>query len=424
MPIALVDCNNFYVSCERMFNPKLEGKPVVVLSNNDGCAVARSNEVKALGIKMGEPWFRMKDMAKQHGIIALSSNYALYGDLSARVMATLAEFSPQQEVYSIDECFLDLSGIDPATLADYGQKIRKTVKRNVGIPVCVGIADTKTLAKLANHCAKKDLAGNNGVCDFGRLNELQRRKLFSSIPVGEIWGVGRKITEGLAKLYINTVEDLRNASPEYLRQQFSIVLVRTVNELNGIPCIELEEAGTPRQQIMVSRSFGAPVSALDDLSESVAYYTTRAAEKLRRDASVAASLCVFIQTNPFKENEEQYSRSFVVPLIQPTDDTTKLVKAALFGLKLIYKPALRYKKSGVLLMGLHEKGAAQRTLFDDPTEQSRSDKMMYVMDAINQRMGKDSVTVGATGTKQRWAMRREQKSPSYTTDMNELMEAW
>jgi DNA polymerase V len=310
------------------------------------------------------------------------------------------------------------------TLADYGQKIRKTVKRNVGIPVCVGIADSKTLAKLANHCAKKELAGNNGVCDFGQLSDKQRSELFASIPVGEVWGIGRKLTEGLAKLNINTVEDLRCANIEYLRQQFSIVLVRTANELNGIPCIELEEAGTPRQQIMVSRSFGAPVSTLDDLSESVAFYTTRAAEKLRRDGSVAASLCVFIQTNPFKANEEQYSRSIVVPLPQPTDDTTKLVKAALCGLKAIFRPALRYRKSGVLLMGLHEKATAQRTLFDDPEEQSRSDKMMCVMDAINRSMGRDSVTIGAAGTKQRWATRREQKSPSYTSDWDELMEAW
>lgn len=423
MPIALVDCNNFYVSCERMFNPKLEGVPVVVLSNNDGCAVARSNEVKALGIKMGEPWFKMKDIAKQHGIIALSSNYSLYGDLSARVMSVLSEFSPQQEIYSIDECFLDLGGFDPTTLMEYGQKIRQAVKLNVGIPVCVGIADTKTLAKLANHCAKKGLAGSEGVCDFGSLSKKQRSELFARISVSEVWGVGRRITEGLATMNINTVKDLCRADPEYLRQRFSIVLVRTVNELNGIPCIELEDAGAPRQQIMVSRSFGAPVSALDDLSESVAFFTTRAAEKLRRDGSVAASLCVFIRTNPFKENEEQYSRSVVVPLTQATDDTTKLVKAALCALKSIYKPALRYMKSGVLLMGLHVKGAAQRTLFDDPAEQSRSDKMMYVMDSINRKMGKDSVTVGATGTKQRWAMRREQKSPSYTTDWGELPEA-
>lgn len=273
MPIALVDCNNFYVSCERMFNPRLEGKPVVVLSNNDGVAVARSNEVKALGIKMGEPWFKMEKIARQHGIVALSSNYSLYGDLSARVMSILSTFSPRQEIYSIDECFLDLDGFDPYSLTAYGQTIRQAVKRNVGIPVCVGIADTKTLAKLANHCAKKGLAGSDGVCDFGQLDEQQRQTLFASLPVGEIWGVGRRITERLVAMNITTVEDLRAASLEMIRSQFSVVLVRTVNELNGIPCIELEDAGTPRQQIMVSRSFGATITGLEDLAESVAYFT-------------------------------------------------------------------------------------------------------------------------------------------------------
>ena len=207
MPIALVDCNNFYVSCERVFNPKLEGVPVVVLSNNDGVAVSRSNEVKALGIKMAEPWFKMEKIAKQHGIIALSSNYTLYGDLSARVMSILSTFSPKQEIYSIDECFLDLNGFDPKTLMDYGQTIRQTIKRNVGIPVCVGIADTKTLAKLANHCAKKRFAGKDGVCDFGRYTDMQRGKLFTTIPVGDVWGVGRKITERLLTMGIKTVED-------------------------------------------------------------------------------------------------------------------------------------------------------------------------------------------------------------------------
>ena len=262
LPLALVDCNNFYVSCERVFNPKLEGKPVVVLSNNDGCAVSRSNEVKALGLKMGEPWFKMEKLAKQHGIIALSSNYSLYGDLSARVMSILSDFSPKQEIYSIDECFLDLEGFEPQSLMAYGQRIRQTVKQNVGIPVCVGIADTKTLAKLANHCAKKGLAGENGVCDFGRLNEQACNALFASIPVGEVWGVGRRFTEKLLPMNIETVEDLRRADQEYIRQQFSIVLERTVQELNGIPCIELEEAGTPRQQIMVSRSFGTEVTGV------------------------------------------------------------------------------------------------------------------------------------------------------------------
>lgn len=420
MPIALVDCNNFYVSCERVFNPKLEGKPVVVLSNNDGVAVARSSEVRALGVKMGEPWFKLEKLAKQHGIIALSSNYSLYGDLSARVMSILATFSPKQEVYSIDECFLDLDGFAPDTLADYGQTIRKTIKRNVGIPVCVGIADTKTLAKLANHCAKKGFAGQNGVCDFGRLSEVELSRLFGGIPVGDIWGIGRKITEKLLMMGIQTVEDLRIVNPNKIRQQFSVVVERTVKELNGIPCIELEDVGAPRQQIMVSRSFGQEVSNFDDLSESVAYFATTAAEKLRKDGSVAASVCLFIQTNPFKEKEPRYQRSIVVPMSQSTDDTVMLVNAAIRGLREIYRMGFSYKKSGVLLMGLQPKGTIQAALFDDPTEQAKSAKLMQVMDTINRRMGKGSLTIAATGTKKRWAMRRNRKSPNYTTEWGEL----
>lgn len=424
MPIALVDCNNFYVSCERVFNPRLEGVPVVVLSNNDGCAVARSSEVKALGIKMGEPWFKMKDIARKHGIVAYSSNYTLYGDLSARVMSILSNFSPNQEIYSIDECFLDLAGFDPETLMEYGQTIRQTVKQGVGIPVCVGIAETKTLAKLANHCAKKGFAGKDGVCDFGRLSEQQLSSLFAGIPVGEVWGIGRRITARFGEMDINTIEDLRRADPEYIRQQFSVLVERTVKELNGIPCIELEEAGVPRQQIMVSRSFGSEVTQLSDLSESVSYFTTRAAEKLRHDGSVASSLCVFVRTNPFKEEAPQYQRSMIVPLFQPTDDTTKLVHASLQGLKAIFRDGYGYKKSGVLLMGLQPKETLQATLFDDPVEQAKSDSMMRVMDAINRKMGQGSVTVAASGIRQRWAMRRERKSPSYTTEWSELPVAW
>jgi DNA polymerase V len=419
MPVALVDCNNFYVSCERVFNPKLEGKPVVVLSNNDGCAVARSNEVKALGVKMGEPWFKLEKLAKQHGIIALSSNYALYGDMSARVMSILSSFSPQQEVYSIDECFLGLDGFPPESLMKYGQTIRRTVRQNVGIPVCVGIAETKTLAKLANHCAKKGLAGQDGVCDFGRLSDAELSKLFASLPVGDIWGIGRKISERLLGMGIETVEQLRIANPNKIRQQFSVVVERTVKELNGIPCIELEDVSTPRQQIMVSRSFGQEVSNFDDLSESIAYFATSAAEKLRKDSSVAASICVFIQTNPFKESP-QYQRSVIVPMSQATDDTVKLVNAAIRGLGEIYRMGFGYKKSGVLLMELQPNGTIQSALFDDPTEQAKSAKLMQVMDSINRRMGKGSLTIAASGTRPRWAMRRDRKSPNYTTEWSEL----
>jgi len=420
MPIALVDCNNFYVSCERAFNPQLEGKPVVVLSNNDGCAVARSNEVKALGVKMAEPWFKMEKLAKQHGIIALSSNYALYGDLSARVMSILSTFSPKQEVYSIDECFLDLAGFDSRSLVAYGQTIRQTIKQHVGIPVCVGIANTKTLAKLANHCAKKRFAGKDGVCDFGRYTPTQVSKLFATIPVGDIWGVGRKITERLIAMKIETVEDLRTADQNRMRQQFSIVVERTVKELNGTSCIELDAANTPRQQIMVSRSFGQEVSNYDDLAESVAYFATSAAEKLRKDGSVAASLCVFVQTNPFKAKEPQYTPSLVVPIGEPTDDTGKLVNAAIRGLMAIYRTGFKYKKSGVLLMGLQPKYMVQATLFDDISGQEKSAKLMQVMDSVNSRMGKGSMTIAASGTTRRWAMRRDCKSPNYTTNWDEL----
>ena len=423
MPLALVDCNNFYVSCERVFNPKLEGKPVVVLSNNDGCAVSRSSEVKALGLKMGEPWFKMEKLAKQHGIIALSSNYSLYGDLSARVMSILSDFSPKQEIYSIDECFLDLDGFEPQSLMAYGQRIRQTVKRNVGIPVCVGIADTKTLAKLANHCAKKGLAGENGVCDFGRLDEQERSALFASIPVGEVWGVGRRLTEKLLNMNIETIEDLRTANQKAIRDHFSVVLERTVQELNGIPCIELEDAGTPRQQIMVSRSFGSMVTEFDDLAESVSYFATKAAEKLRHDGSVAASVCVYIRPNPFKEDEPQYQRSMIVPLCQPSDDTMALINAGLKGLKKIFRSGFRYKKSGVLLMGLQNKGTVQATLFDDISKQGKSASMMSVMDTINRKMGQGSMTIAASGINHRWAMRRDRMSQNYTTDWNDLPEA-
>jgi len=423
MPIALVDCNNFYASCERVFNPNLEGKPVVVLSNNDGCAVARSNEVKALGIKMGEPWFKMEKLAKQHGIIALSSNYTLYGDMSARVMSILSNFSPQQEIYSIDECFLDLSGFAHLSLVDYGQCIRETVKQNTGIPVCVGIAETKTLAKLANHCAKKGFAGKDGVCDFGLLSHVERSTLFSSISVGEIWGVGRKHTEKLLTLGIHTVEDLRTADQERIRKHFSVVLARTVQELNDISCIELEEAGVPRQQIMVSRSFGAKVSSLSELSESVAQYATLAAEKLRHDCSVASSLCVFVRTAPFREDEKQYHNSVIVPISNPSDNTSRLIGAALSGLKQIYLDGFRYKKTGVLLMALQPKATMQHDLFADADYQMKSDSLMQVMDAINHKMGKGSLSTGASGIRQRWSMRREKKSPDYTSDWNELIVA-
>jgi DNA polymerase V len=287
MTFALVDGNNFYVSCERVFNPQLEGRPVVVLSNNDGIVVARSAEVRALGVKMGGPWFQLRDTARKHGILAFSSNYALYADMSNRMMRILGDYSPHQEIYSIDECFLGFDGFPAAELAAIGQRIRRQVKQWVGIPVCVGIGATKTLAKLANHCAKKGLAGADGVCDFGRMQPAELDELFGRIAVGEVWGVGRRLSEKLAARGIATVRELRDADAVTLAEAFSVVLQRTVMEVRGISCLELEALAPAKKQIVSSRSFGTYVTTLDELEEAVSTYTARAAEKLRRQPTVA-----------------------------------------------------------------------------------------------------------------------------------------
>lgn len=417
--IALVDCNNFYASCERVFNPKLQNKPIVVLSNNDGCVVARSNEVKALGIKMGAPWFQIADEADRYGIIAFSSNYALYGDMSDRVMEILGQFTPEQEIYSIDECFLGLDGFAQVDLVAYGQQIRRRVKQWTGIPVSVGMASTKTLAKLANHVAKKR-AEYAGVCDFNRFSAGEFDILLSGIEVGEVWGVGPRINRRLQAMGIRTVLDLKQADAKRMRQQFSVVLERTVAELNGVACIELELTSQNKQQIMSSRSFGMPVTTLQDMAEAVTSYVTRAAEKLRRQGSVAGSVCVYVQTNPFKEDEPQYQRSTVVPLVKPTDDTLLLVRAALYGLNNIFRIGYRYKKAGVLLTGLESKGMLEATLFDDVEAESKSDSLMRVIDSINARMGKDKIASAAAGITKPWKMRRERKSPRFTTNWDDL----
>jgi len=339
--LALIDCNNFYASCERVFNPALEGRPLVVLSNNDGCVVARSQEVKDLGIKMGVPWFQIETLAKQHGIVAFSSNYALYADMSNRVMAILATFSPSQEVYSIDECFLDLAGFERRGFTRYGQEMRSAIKRWVGLPVCVGIAPTKTLAKLVNHVAKKR-PQFEGVCNFNELSAGEIDAIMGELPVGEVWGVGSRYAARLQQMGISTVLDLRRASPKAMRQQFSVVMERTVAELNGESCLALEEMAPAKKQIMSSRSFGRPVFTLDELAQSVASYMSRAAEKLRRQHSLAGAVQVYVRTNPFKEKEPQYSQGLILPLPDPTDDTRQLVSAALVVLRRLYQPGFSY----------------------------------------------------------------------------------
>lgn len=417
--LALVDCNNFYVSCERAFNPRLEGKPVVVLSNNDGCVVARSAEVRSLGLPMGEPWFKVEPLARRHGIIAYSSNYALYGDLSARVMKLLGRYAPRQEIYSIDECFLDFSEFQSRDLSAYAQEMRHWVKRCTGIPISVGIASTKTLAKLANHVAKK-FPDHQGVCDFGTFTPAQLDDLCARLPVSEVWGVGAHLTKRLAPLGIRTVQALRTANPQLLLKDFSITLAHTISELNGIPCLALEEKTAPRQQIVSSRSFGKPVETLQELREAVSSYTTRAAEKLRQQGSVASSIGVFIETNRFNPNEPQVQRTRMLPLEFPSDDTRRLVETALQGLEHIYQAGLRYKKAGIVLTGLGPRHTRTLGLFEDSSHTVRSERLMQVMDQINARMGQDTVQLAACGVNPAWRMRRTRVSPAYTTNWADI----
>ena len=418
--IALIDVNNFYVSCERVFNPKLIGKPVVVLSNNDGCAVARSNEVKVLGVGMGAPWFKFKDLAKQHGIIALSSNYALYADMSNRVMSILSQFSPDQEIYSIDESFLDLSQFTRCDLNAYGQQMRNRILQWTGLPVCVGIGSTKTLAKLANHCAKKQNQFN-GVCNLNQLSSNDVNQLLSNIAVGEVWGIGRKLAPKLNALGINSVLDLKHADGERLRQLFSVVMQKTIQELNGKVCIELEDVAPAKKQIVSSRSFGVPVYDLASLSESISLYMTRAAEKLRKQHSYAGALYVFIRTSPFKPNEPFYSNGLTVALPSPTDDTRTLVSVTLWALNQLYRAGYNYQKAGVMLSELVPAEGCQTDLFANRALSIKSSKLMTVMDNINKKMGKESIKVASEGFKRPWKMKQENKSPSYTTSWDKFL---
>lgn len=419
MTFALVDVNNFYVSCERVFNPALLNRPVVVLSNNDGCAISRSNEAKAMGIKMGAPYFQIEKELRKAGGVALSSNYSLYADLSNRVMSLLGKFSPDQEIYSIDECFLGMSGFKELTRI--GQEIRHTILRGVGLPVCAGFGPTKTLAKLANHVAKKRPEWN-GVCDLTSLTPTEQDAVVGDIEVGEVWGVGRRIAARLADMGISTVRQLREANPTHIRQSFSVVQERTVMELRGVSCLALEEVAPPKKQIMVSRSFGSPVFELDDLQQAVGAFASRAAEKLRSQASAAGAVVVFIQTSPFREQDPQYSRSLTVPLSTATDDTLRLTRAALVGLKRIYQPGYAFAKAGVMLRELVDRDKVHGDLFS-VSESPKSDALMAALDRVNSRFGKKALVTGvaAGGENGVWKMRQGNKSPNFTTRWDELL---
>ena len=422
MPIALVDCNSFYASCEQVFQPRLQGRAVVVLSNNDGCVVARSREAKALGIKMGEPWFKVRRRLQAQGqaeaLSALSSNYALYADMSNRVMRILSRFAPRQEVYSIDESFLELGGL-PEPAAVIGQRIRRTVLRWTGLPVCVGIGPTKTLAKLANHLAKQDPAWA-GVCDLEVLSAAEIDRLLAPIPVAEVWGVGARLAQRLARLGIESALDLRRAPPAQVRRHSSVMLERTALELRGIACLDLEELTPDKQQIRCSRSFGATVSSLEELTEAITTFTSRAAEKLRAQQGEAAAIAVEIRTSAFRPGTAPYAASRVVPLAAPSADTRVLVAAARRGLQRLFKPGLVYSKAGVILLGLTQAAQRQPDLFAEPTTDARSQALMATLDQINRRFGRGSLTLANARPDPRWRRREQFRSPRYTTRLDEL----
>lgn len=417
LKFALVDCNNFYVSCERVFNPKLQNKPVVVLSNNDGCVVSRSNEAKSIGVKMGVPFYQIADLVKQHKIVPLSSNYALYGDMSERVVSILSKFSPHQEIYSIDESFLDFSGV--ADSKELGKQIREAVRLCVGLPVCVGIGPSKTLAKLANQAAKLS-PNSDGVFDFDLLSSEDLDRVLQKFPVGYVWGIGRKLTAKLLDVGITTALELKNSSPDEMQKRFSVIVKRTILELRGQSCLSLDDVAEPRQQIVCSRSFGRHIDHLNELEEAVASYASRAAEKLRSDGSLASVVQVFIRTNTHAKTQPQYSQSATVKLKDASDDSLVITTAALSALRSIFRPNYGYQKAGVTLMDLSPADARQLQLFTATEKVSKSQKLMQLIDATNATMGRSALRLAVEGSKQDWKMKAEYKTPSYTTSWDEL----
>lgn len=414
---ALVDCNNFYASCEKLFRHDLKDTPILVLSNNDGCVVARSKEAKALGIKMGVPMFQIQDVIKQHNIQVFSSNYALYADLSSRVMRTLESFVPRVEVYSIDEAFLDLTGLDSITsLLELGQHIKATIGQWIGIGVCVGIAPTKTLAKLANHAAKKYPA-TGGVVDLTQKDRQQR--LLAITAISDIWGVGRKLTKRLESMGIKTALDLANSPTATIRKQFSIVLERTVRELNGESCLDLEDVAPSKQQIICSRSFGTKIITLEHVGEAVSQYTERACEKLRLEKQQAKVLTVFIHTSPFNTGPNHYSNSATGELVIPSSDTRDLNALAMQLLKRIWREGYSYNKAGVMLSDFYSHNTYQPGLFDEVAKRPNSEKLMTILDEIN-KSGLGRVFLARQGMSNTWRIKRDHLSPAYTTRWSDI----
>ncbi len=425
--IALIDGNSFYCSCERAMRPAYESRPLVVLSNNDGCAIARTQEAKDLGIKMGAPWFKIKHLADTHGLIALSANFNLYGDLSSRMMNVIGQFSPKQEIYSIDESFLDLTGV-PGSGREIGGAIRQRVRQWVGIPTCVGIGPTKTLAKLANHLAKK-LPRLQGVCDLSGLTTADLMRAIRHVPINDVWGVGRQLAPKLQTLEIHTAADLAQADWRVMRDKFSIVVSKTARELAGEACLEWEEVPADKQQIMCSRSFGRPVLALEDLEQAISTFVSRAAEKLRSQESMTASVLVFIRTSYFR-NDPQYSGGTVARLLVPTDSTVDLVQAALSALRKVYREGFKYSKAGVCLLDLasQQQVASQGSLFSAAPPPASMDKpaLMSVLDDLNQRYGRSTIAAASSFAPDDavWKMKQERMTPAYTTDWSQVVDVW
>ena len=411
---GLVDINNAYASIERVFDPSLDGKPIVVLSNNDGCAVARSYEAKALGIKMGDPYFLIKHLIQKHGVVVKSSNYALYGDMSQRVMNILTEFSPRIEVYSIDEAFIDLSGIGEKEMVDFAWKLKKTLLKWLKIPVSIGIASTKTLAKAANKIAKK----GDGV--FAILSDQDRIEALRKFDIADVWGIGRQNEKKLRNLGVNTALEFSKFSEGWIRSTMTVVGVRTLKELNGIPCIPMLAQRDKNENICTSRSFGKMVSDFDTLAEAVSEYASKCSEKLRKQKSCATMVNVFIQTNGFRQDLPQYGRSYSMSLPVALSNAPELVSIAKKCLKKIYKPGFQYKKAGVLVLGLVPNDQLQSDLFDDGKRAAKI-QASIAMDKVNSIFGRGSVILAATGIRQnKWAMSREFLSPCYTTRWSDI----
>lgn len=413
---ALIDCNSFYASCERVFRRDLSRVPIVVLSNNDGCVIARSADAKPF-IKMGEPYFLIKSRLRREVIVAFSSNYALYGDISQRVMAVIESLVPALEVYSIDEAFADLTGIPDGLIEGLGRELRAKVLRYTGIPTGVGIASTKTLAKLANHAAKKWQRQTGGVVDLR--DPVRRDKLLKVIEVGEVWGIGRRMTAHLAGMNIKTAWDLAQADAWTLRKQFSVVVEKTARELRGISCLDLEQVAQPKQEICCSRMFGKRLRELPPIREAVATYAARACEKLRSQGSLCTRVRVSIRTGMFNPDEPRFARGIICVLPYPTDDTRQVTKAAVAGLEQVYREGFAFSKAEVLLMDLRQRGEFTDDMFA-ATQPAASEKVMQVLDSINAKWGKGTLRPGGVPATPDWGMRRELMSQSYTTRLDQL----